>query len=67
MLTSASLAVNVCYAQNPSPNIVLIFMDDMGYGDLSCYGASQYKTPNLDRMAAQGIRFTSFLSAQAVC
>ncbi|MCL4481054.1 MAG: sulfatase [Bacteroidetes bacterium] len=42
-------------------------MDDMGYGDLSCYGASQYKTPNLDRMAAQGIRFTSFLSAQAVC
>jgi len=42
-------------------------MDDMGYGDLSCYGASQYKTPNLDRMAAQGLRFTSFLSAQAVC
>ncbi len=50
-----------------NPNIVLIFMDDLGYGDLSCYGASQYKTPNLDRMAAQGIRFTSFLSAQAVC
>ncbi|MDP2193925.1 MAG: sulfatase-like hydrolase/transferase, partial [Alphaproteobacteria bacterium] len=42
-------------------------MDDMGYGDLSCYGATQYKTPNLDRMAAQGIRFTNFLSAQAVC
>ncbi len=55
-------------AEKPqNPNIVLIFMDDMGYGDLSCYGASQYKTPNLDRMAAQGIRFTSFLSAQAVC
>lgn len=50
-----------------SPNIVLIFMDDLGYGDLSCYGASLYKTPNLDRVAAQGIRFTSFLSAQAVC
>ncbi len=50
-----------------SPNVVLIFMDDLGYGDLSCYGATQYKTPNLDRMAAQGIRFTSFLSAQAVC
>lgn len=50
-----------------NPNIILIFMDDMGYGDLSCYGASQYKTPNLDRMAAQGIRFTSFMSAQAVC
>ena len=49
------------------PNIVLIFMDDLGYGDLSCYGASLYKTPNLDRMASQGIRFTSFLAAQAVC
>lgn len=48
------------------PNIVLIFMDDMGYGDLSCYGASQYKTSNLDRMAAQGIRFTNFMAAQAV-
>jgi len=55
-------------AEKPqNPNIVLVFMDDMGYGDLSCYGASQYKTPNLDRMAAQGLRFTSFLSAQAVC
>lgn len=49
------------------PNIVLIFMDDLGYGDLSCYGSTLYKTPNLDRMAAQGIRFTNFLSAQAVC
>lgn len=50
-----------------TPNIVLIFCDDLGYGDLSCYGASQYKTPNLDRMASQGVRFTSFMSAQAVC
>jgi arylsulfatase A-like enzyme len=50
-----------------NPNIVLIFMDDLGYGDLSCYGATQYKTPNLDRMAVQGIRFTNFVSAQAVC
>ncbi len=50
-----------------SPNIVLIFMDDMGYGDLSCYGASTYRTENIDRMAAEGIRFTNFLSAQAVC
>ena len=50
-----------------NPNIILIFMDDLGYGDLSCYGATQYKTPNLDKMASQGVRFTSFLSAQAVC
>ncbi len=53
-------------AQKQTPNIVLIFMDDMGYSDLSCFGASQYRTPNLDRMAAEGMRFTQFYSAQAV-
>lgn len=50
-----------------TPNIVLIFMDDLGYGDLSCYGALDYRTPHIDRMATEGIRFTNFLSAQAVC
>ncbi len=49
------------------PNIVLIFMDDMGYGDLSCFGALDMHTPNLDRLAAEGMRFTNFLTAQAVC
>lgn len=64
----ASVPLSSFPAEKPqNPNIILIFMDDMGYGDLSCYGASQYKTPNLDRMATQGIRFTNFLSAQAVC
>ncbi|GET28839.1 sulfatase [Prolixibacter sp. SD074] len=52
---------------NSKPNVVLIFVDDMGYGDLSCYGATQYKTPNLDGMAANGARFTNFYAAQAVC
>ena len=51
---------------NP-PNVVLIFMDDMGYGDLSCYGALDIHTPNLDKLASEGIRFTNFLSSQAVC
>ena len=50
-----------------TPNIVLIFMDDMGYGDLSCYGALDIHTPNIDRLASEGIRFTNFLSSQAVC
>lgn len=50
-----------------SPNVIIIFMDDMGYGDLSSYGALDYRTPNLDKMAAEGMRFTNFLSAQAVC
>ncbi|GAA4399205.1 sulfatase [Nibrella viscosa] len=49
------------------PNVILFFMDDMGYGDLSCYGALGYQTPHLDKMAAEGTRFTNFLVAQAVC
>ncbi|MHB1178883.1 MAG: sulfatase family protein [Daejeonella sp.] len=49
------------------PNIVLILADDMGYGDLSSFGATQYKTPNLDKMVSEGVRFTNFYVAQAVC
>jgi arylsulfatase A-like enzyme len=49
------------------PNIVLIYGDDVGYGDLSCYGATRVKTPNLDRIAAQGVRFTDFHSSAATC
>jgi arylsulfatase A-like enzyme len=49
------------------PNIVLIYVDDMGYADLGCFGATKIKTPNLDRMAKQGTRFTSFYVAQGVC
>ena len=49
------------------PNILVIFMDDMGYGDLGCYGAIDYKTTNLNTLADQGMRFTNFYAAQAVC
>ena len=49
------------------PNIVLILADDQGYGDLGCYGAMDIKTPNIDRLAAEGTRFTSFYVAQPVC
>ena len=49
------------------PNIIVVFIDDMGYGDLGCYGATGYSTPNLDKMASQGVRFTNFVAAQAVC
>ena len=49
------------------PNVVLVFADDLGYGDLGCYGAKGYQTPNLDRLAAEGVRFTDFYVAQAVC
>lgn len=50
-----------------TPNIVVFFIDDMGYGDISVNGAMGYKTPNLDKMAAEGTRFTNFMAAQAVC
>lgn len=49
------------------PNIVLILADDLGYGDLGCYGQSRIKTPNLDKMAAEGMRFTQFYSGSTVC
>lgn len=58
------------FAQNghPSkPNIIIIFMDDMGYGDTGPYGASVYQTPNINRLAAEGMRFTHFYSAQPIC
>ncbi|MEA1896358.1 MAG: sulfatase-like hydrolase/transferase [Bacteroidota bacterium] len=49
------------------PNIVLIFMDDMGYADVGCFGATDYQTPNIDQLAKQGMRFTDFYVSQAVC
>ncbi len=52
---------------NERPNIVLIFTDDMGFGDLSAFARTSIKTPNIDRLAVEGTRFTSFYVAQAVC
>jgi arylsulfatase A len=54
-------------AAEPPPNVVIVFADDLGYSDLGCYGAKGYQTPHLDRMAAEGVRFTDFYAAQAVC
>ena len=49
------------------PNIVVIYCDDLGYADLGCYGSKICRTPNLDRMAAEGVRFTDFYVSSAVC
>jgi arylsulfatase A-like enzyme len=55
-------------AEHPSrPNIVVIFIDDLGYADIGPFGAQGYETPNLDRMAAEGRRFTDFHTSSAVC
>jgi arylsulfatase A-like enzyme len=54
-------------ARPAPPNIVVILTDDLGYGDLSCYGATRVRTPHLDRLAAQGLRFTDGHSSAATC
>jgi arylsulfatase A-like enzyme len=63
-----SKPVGVVAAPAPaSPNIVLMFIDDMGYADIGPFGANAYRTPHLDRLAAEGMRFTDFLVSSAVC
>src|SRR5512140_1886940 len=62
----AASAAALAHAAARPPNIVFILCDDLGYGDLGCYG-SKIRTPNLDRMAAEGIRFMQFYSANPVC
>ena len=49
------------------PNLILILCDDLGYGDLACYGNTKIKTPNIDRLATEGVRFTDFYAAGAQC
>lgn len=49
------------------PNIILLYADDLGYGDVGCYGASAVKTPNIDRLASKGVRFTDAHCTAATC
>ncbi|MFC1499108.1 sulfatase-like hydrolase/transferase, partial [Verrucomicrobiota bacterium] len=49
------------------PNIIYILADDLGYGDLSCYGQEKFKTPNIDRLAVDGVKFTQHYSGSTVC
>lgn len=66
-LASLFFASAVCSSANDRPNIVVIICDDLGYGDLACYGHPDIRTPHLNRMAAEGIRFTDFYSTAPVC
>ncbi len=63
----ANVTAGAMAAPPARPNIVLIYADDVGYGDLGCYGAKAVKTPNLDRLAARGLRFTDAHSSSATC
>lgn len=51
----------------PRPNVIIVYLDDLGYGDLGCFGSPSISTPNLDRMAEEGARFTNYYSVAAVC
>ncbi len=60
-------AIAVCAAPLTRPNFVILFTDDQGYGDLSCFGGTHVDTPRIDKMAAQGAKLTSFYVAAPVC
>lgn len=67
LLASFVLLVSSLASAASTPNIVIIFMDDMGYADVGCFGAQGYQTPNIDKLAAEGRKFTNFHVAQPVC
>jgi arylsulfatase len=62
----SAFGLGSCTKPQPPPNIIIIFTDDLGYGDLGCYGSEVNRTPHLDRMAKEGVRFTDFYSASPV-
>ena len=64
---AAALPRHLAAAPAPKPNFIVIYADDQGYGDLSCYGATKLKTPHIDRMAAEGMKFTDFYVSAPVC
>jgi arylsulfatase len=68
LLASAISPANTAPQKNRArPNIIFVMADDLGWGDLGSYGQKKIRTPNLDRMAAEGLRFTSFYSGSPVC
>lgn len=67
MLLITGLLSAVCVSAQQKPNVVLIIADDLGVGDVGCYGSEKIKTPNIDRLAEQGMRFTDAHATAAVC
>lgn len=69
LLLVAGLWTGHCHAEEKAqkPNFVLIYCDDLGYGDLGCFGCPHHRTPNIDRMAKEGMKMTSFYSTCGVC
>src|SRR3954464_3151674 len=66
-LVSAVLLTVAAFGQASKPNIVFILADDLGYGELGCYGQKKFATPNIDRLPGQGMRVTQFYAGSTVC
>jgi len=67
LLALSAIHTEAAATKPAPPNIVIILADDLGYGDLSCYGATKIKTPNVDRLAAEGLRFTQGYAPSSTC
>lgn len=67
ILAAAALAAGLAAAAAERPNIVFVIADDLGYGDIGCYGQQKIRTPNIDRLAAEGMRFTAHYAGNNVC
>ena len=67
VLISFSLSSLNAQKTTTRPNIIFIFADDLGYGDIGCYGQQKIETPNIDRLAKEGIKFNQFYSGSTVC
>src|SRR6185369_18024994 len=63
----ATMSAGAAEGAQKKPNVILILTDDQGYADLGCYGSKTIRTPRIDQMAAEGIRFTDFYVAANVC
>ena len=67
LIVYSVLPLGVCPGNEPRPNIIIFLIDDLGWMDLGCQGSDYYQTPNIDRLASQGVRFTDAYAACAVC
>jgi arylsulfatase A-like enzyme len=66
-VSSFQFPVSSFAAEPPRPNVIFMLCDDMGYSDISCYGSTKVSTPNIDRLAAEGMKFTDFHVAASIC
>jgi len=67
LLAGAAYVFITCHCFAETPNVIVIMADDLGYGDLSCYGATELQTPNIDRLSSEGLRFTNGYCSASTC